>query len=75
MADNLPAVNNITEAEVFGPVGYLSICLAHIRAGHPIEDLDTGLVLYVTPTQTEVDQARRMAHVLAEFHPTGSESP
>lgn len=69
------AVNNITEAEVFGPVGYIATCLAHVRAGHPIEDLDTGLVLYVTPTQTEVDQARHMAEILAEFHPARSETP
>lgn len=57
--------NNITETEVFGPVGYLSVCLAHIRAGHSIADVEYGCIA-VAPTQTEVDQARRMAEVIAE---------
>lgn len=59
------ATNDITEAEVFGPVGYLSVCLAHIRGGRSIEDIEYGCIA-VAPTQTEVDQARRMAEVIAE---------
>jgi hypothetical protein len=57
--------NDLTEAEVFGPVGYLALCLAHIRAGHPIDELRTGLVVYVAPTQADVDNARHMAEHLA----------
>lgn len=67
------AINNLTENEVFGPVGYLAACLAHIRTDHPIEELDTGLVVYAAPTQVEVDQARHMAAMLADFHATRSE--
>lgn len=59
------AINDITEAEVFGLVGYLSVCLAHIRVGHSIEDVEYGCIA-VAPTQAEVDQARRMAEVIAE---------
>jgi len=58
------ATNNLTEGEVFAPVGYLAVCLAHIRIGHPIDAIEYGC-LAVAPTQTEVDQARRMAEVLA----------
>lgn len=59
------AVNNLTETELRGTVGYVAACLAHIRAGHPIEELSTGHVLYVAPTQAEVDHARHMADRLA----------
>lgn len=61
----MPA-NDLTEVEADGPVGYLALCLAHIRAGHPITELGTGLVMYVAPTQAEVDYARQMAHRLGE---------
>ncbi|MGW1808254.1 hypothetical protein [Streptomyces sp. NPDC002078] len=59
------AANDLTDEEIAGPVGYLATCLAHIRGGYPIEELDVPLVLYVAPTQTEVDQARRMVARLA----------
>lgn len=65
MADLKSRVNDLTEAEVFGPVGYISVCLAHIRAGRSIEDVEYGCIA-VAPTQAEVDQARRMAEVIAE---------
>ncbi|MFF4356902.1 hypothetical protein [Streptomyces sp. NPDC001604] len=55
------ATNDITEDEAFGPVGYLANALAHLRAGHPIAELDVPLVLYVAPTQADVDNARHMA--------------
>lgn len=57
--------NDLTDDEVFQPVGYIAACLAHIRAGHPIDELDTGLVIHAAPTQTEVDHARHMAEILA----------
>ncbi|MEV6833604.1 hypothetical protein AB0N17_03575 [Streptomyces sp. NPDC051133] len=60
------AANDLTEAEVFGPVGYISRCLAHIRAGYPIDELDGLFVLYVTPTQADVEHARVMADALLE---------
>jgi hypothetical protein len=59
------ATNDLTETEVSGPVGYVALCLAHIRAGRPIDELDTGLVMYVAPTQADVDHARHMTQVLA----------
>jgi hypothetical protein len=58
-------LNDLTPPEIFSPVGYLALCLAHIRAGYPITELGTGLVMYVAPTQAEVDHARHVAHVLA----------
>lgn len=67
--------NNLTEAEIFGPVGYVALCLAHIRAGHPIAELDAPHVLYVAPTQSEVDQARHMARQLADRWPATPETP
>ena len=60
------AINDITAEEVAGPVGYLAKCLAHIRAGHDIDGLETGLVLAEAPTQLEVDHARHMAMILAQ---------
>lgn len=67
------ATNDITEAEVFGPVGYLSVCLAHIRTGHPIEDVEYGCIA-ATPTQAEVDQARLMAAALTNgWHDGGQD--
>ncbi|MFE6194127.1 hypothetical protein [Streptomyces sp. NPDC057838] len=60
------AINDITAEEIAGPVGYLAKCLAHIRAGHDIDGLETGLVLAAAPTQAEVDHARHMARVLAQ---------
>ncbi|MGW4139379.1 hypothetical protein ACWELV_21690 [Streptomyces mirabilis] len=59
------ATNDLAEAEVFGPVGYIALCLAHLRAGYPISELDDGPVMYVAPTQADVDNARRMADILA----------
>ncbi|AEM87058.1 hypothetical protein [Streptomyces violaceusniger] len=59
------ATNDLTEAEATGPVGYIALCLAHVRTGHAITELDTGLVMYVPPTQADVDNARHMAEVLA----------
>ena len=56
--------NNLTDGEGFGPVGYIAMCLAHIRAGYPIDELHTGHVLYVAPSQADVDYARRMAEHL-----------
>lgn len=56
--------NDLSEAEALGPTGYIALCLAHIRAGHPIDELATGLVVYVTPTQADVDNARHMAQVM-----------
>ncbi|EGE43198.1 hypothetical protein GTY83_19190 [Streptomyces sp. SID4928] len=53
--------NDLTEAEVFGAVGYLARSLAHLGAGHSIADLDEPHVLYVAPTQADVDSARHMA--------------
>jgi hypothetical protein len=69
------STNDLTETEVFGPVGYIAACLAHIRAGHPIEELDTGLVVYLAPTQAEVDQARHMVEVLNILHRRPDEDP
>ncbi|MFJ4623069.1 hypothetical protein [Streptomyces sp. NPDC088812] len=66
-------MNDLTEAEVFGPVGYIAKSLAHLRAGHPIEELDTGLVLYVAPTQDDVDNARHMAEILAARWPVSGD--
>lgn len=60
------ATNDLTEVEAFGPVGYLALCLAHVRAGYPIAELDTPHVLHVTPTQADVDNARHMAQHLKE---------
>ncbi|MFC8408547.1 hypothetical protein ACFUG9_34030 [Streptomyces griseoincarnatus] len=59
--------NDITETEVAGPVGYLAKCLAHLRAGHDIDGLETGLVCAVAPTQLEVNHARRMAEALEQI--------
>ncbi|WP_329220273.1 hypothetical protein [Streptomyces microflavus] len=66
--DGQPAMttNDLTEAEAFGAVGYIARCLAHIRAGHPIAELDEPHVLYVAPTQADVDNARHMARRLAK---------
>ncbi|MET8134664.1 hypothetical protein ABZV24_22375 [Streptomyces sp. NPDC005251] len=58
------ATNDLTEAEDFGHVGYLAKSLAHLRAGYPIGELDVPLVLYVAPTQADVDNARHMARIL-----------
>jgi hypothetical protein len=58
------ATNDLTEAETFGPVGYIALCLAHIRAGHPIADLDIPHVMSAAPTQADVDHARHMARHL-----------
>ena len=58
------STNNLTEDEVSAPVGYLAVCLAHIRIGHPLDAIEFGCIA-VAPTQAEVDQARRMAEVLA----------
>ncbi|MEU3835571.1 hypothetical protein [Streptomyces microflavus] len=58
--------NDLTEAEVFGPVGYIARSLAHLRAGHPITELDTPHVHYATPTQADVDNARHMNRHLKE---------
>ncbi|MFF3891800.1 hypothetical protein ACFYY3_01070 [Streptomyces sp. NPDC001812] len=66
------ATNDLTEAEIGGPIGYIALCLAHIRAGHPITELDIPHVIYVAPTQTEVDQARYMAQQLAHRCPDGT---
>ncbi|MFH9293839.1 hypothetical protein [Streptomyces sp. NPDC017520] len=52
--------NDLTEAEVVGAVGYLARSLAHLRAGHPITELDAPHVMYVAPTQADVDNARHM---------------
>ncbi|MFJ3024080.1 hypothetical protein ACIPH4_24510 [Streptomyces tendae] len=60
-------LNDITEAEAAGSVGFLAKCLAHLRAGHDIDGLETGLVCTVAPTQLEVDHARRMADVLERW--------
>ncbi|MEU2800230.1 hypothetical protein [Streptomyces sp. NPDC007117] len=60
--------NDLTEAEVFGAVGYLARSLAHLRAGHPIADLDEPHVLYVAPTQADVNNARHMAKHLKEAY-------
>ena len=60
-------LNDITETEVFGAVGYLALCLSHIRAGYPIAELDIPHVIHVAPTQTEVDAARHMAHQISKF--------
>ncbi|MER6601824.1 hypothetical protein [Streptomyces parvus] len=60
--------NDLTEAEVFGPVGYIARSLAHLRAGHPIADLDEPHVLCVAPTQADVDNARHMAKHLKETY-------
>ncbi|MFD8739397.1 hypothetical protein ACFV06_31425 [Streptomyces sp. NPDC059618] len=64
------STNDLTEAEVFSHVGYIAACLAHLRAGHPIDELDTGLVIHVAPTQADVDNARHMVESLADaFRP------
>lgn len=63
------AINDITAEEIAGPVGYLAKCLAHIRIGHDIVGVETGLVCAAPPTQAEVDNARRMARALAEVWP------
>lgn len=60
------AVNDLTEAELLSPVSYLALCLAHIRAGYPIAELDTPHVMYVAPTQADVDNARHMTNQLKE---------
>ncbi|MFJ5046400.1 hypothetical protein [Streptomyces sp. NPDC088719] len=65
MTTQQPA-NDLTEAEAFGPVGYIARSLAHIRAGHPITELDAPHVLYVAPTQADVNNARHMAGRLKE---------
>lgn len=61
------AINNLTDAEIFGPVGYLAICLAHIRNGYDIDGVETGHVCAAPPTQAEVDHARRMAGHLIDL--------
>ncbi|MYX15434.1 hypothetical protein GTY67_18925 [Streptomyces sp. SID8374] len=58
--------NDLTEAEAFSSVGYLARSLAHLRAGHPITDLDEPHVLYVAPTQVDVDNARHMNQHIKE---------
>lgn len=60
-------LNDLTETEVFGPVGYIALGLAHLRAGYPITELDIPHVIYVAPTQDEVDAARHMAARLDRF--------
>ncbi|MGW6584433.1 hypothetical protein [Streptomyces globisporus] len=67
MTASQPA-NDFSEAEVFGPVGYIARSLAHLRAGHPIADLDEPHVLYVAPTQADVDNARHMDKHLKETY-------
>ena len=61
------ATNDLTEDEIFGPVGYVAVCLAHIRAGHDICGVETGLICAAAPTQTEADHARRMIRNLAQI--------
>ncbi|MFJ5306116.1 hypothetical protein [Streptomyces sp. NPDC088350] len=56
--------NDLTDGEAAGPVGYIALCLTHTRASYPIDELDTGLVMYVAPTQADVDHARHMTQVL-----------
>ncbi|ARI54573.1 hypothetical protein A6E92_22175 [Streptomyces sp. S8] len=63
--------NDLTEAEAFGPVGYIARSLAHLRAGHPIAELDEAHVLYAAPTQADVDNARHMAGRLSPQPATG----
>ncbi|WP_405580711.1 hypothetical protein [Streptomyces sp. NBC_01092] len=60
--------NDLTEAEVFGPIGYLATCLAHIRTGHEINLIEYGCIA-VAPLQVEVDNARHMVDVLANLRP------
>lgn len=69
-----PRINNLTEAEVFGVVGYLATCLAHIRTGHEINLIEYGCIA-VAPTQAEVDQARHMTETLADDYDAGWGSP
>lgn len=54
------AINNLTDEEISGPVGYLAVCLAHIRTGTDIHGVETGLVCAAPPTQAEADIARHM---------------
>lgn len=61
-------INDLTEAEVFGSIGYLATCLAHIRIGHEINLIEYGCIA-TAPTQVEVDNARHMAHTLAKLRP------
>ncbi|MFF2385181.1 hypothetical protein [Streptomyces sp. NPDC058108] len=74
MANLKPAINDITEAEVFGPVGYLATCLAHLRIGHEINLIEYGCIA-TAPTQTEVDLARHMAETLADVYATARPRP
>jgi hypothetical protein len=67
-----PRINDLTEAEVFGPVGYIATCLAHIRTGHEINLIEYGCIA-VAPTQAEVDHARHMVETLADGYGAGWE--
>ncbi|MFE1882669.1 hypothetical protein [Streptomyces diastatochromogenes] len=60
-------VNDLTDEEIAGPVGYLANCLAHIRLGHDIAGVETGLVWATAPTQAEVDNARRMVREVSQL--------
>lgn len=62
------AINDLTDAEVFGHVGYIATCLAHIRTGHEINLIEYGCIT-TAPTQAEVDQARHMSAILDTFRP------
>ncbi|MET9762063.1 hypothetical protein ABZ016_23905 [Streptomyces sp. NPDC006372] len=62
------AVNDLTDEERAGPVGYVAACLAVLRTGRSLEGASVVLAA-VRPSRDDVAEARRITEGLAVLAP------